>query len=691
MMEDIKKIQEFFSKSLEEMMSIDDQAKAYFLEKFKKGEINYLPDNPKAAFLDQMMKDEMEKDAAQFRSERGLEETNLSEAFVPSNIKEFAKRKGVSSLVNTVAGWAERVGRRITGGTAIGKNYDTLILDMRYQDSAIRINTENETVELYDEPVRSFQQFKKVYEEYQEEEESVNELDTATYRSALQKGRNRGDSKGKGIATSALNLLAKKAAQTLAGQSFEVAGSLNNVTKGISKSDIYSYINQALMTFTGVGELYNTQNINTVGSDEVHFLMDVEFQLPDNIGGFASDVKFRGYQKNKFPNKVQFSIKNGKVWVWFKAADTDLEFTRQGARAIAKLADMIAQELQLQTPIKHNSIKQFDAIKPVEESIEEINDPRVGNPKFGPAPQQFADLRAKLGDEALLDKIQMIDVNSLRNILDELDSYNLQEANTPSNYSEYSNDALSDMIVNLSRYEGTEDLVKRVKDELENRRKKAKGEMKEGMGGQLDEKYFIEVSVRDARKALNIYDDMFDGAGIEMYGSNVYASNDFGDLYDLYMSFMSSNIEIIDSTDFDQEPDDEDFEEIDEVTKGFGERFPKDKLKDFIGKTINYYGNRYKVKDVDEAGTLTLVDIEDREEKSVNYNMFLQKGLIPELKKKFQEAIKLSEGVIEEELCPKGKAYLKRRKAAGEKSSAYLSGRAVKVCKGLMSGTSKKK
>ena len=29
--------------------------------------------------------------------------------------------------------------------------------------------------------------------------------------------------------------------------------------------------------------------------------------------------------------------------------------------------------------------------------------------------------------------------------------------------------------------------------------------------------------------------------------------------------------------------------------------------------------------------------------------------------------------------------------AAGEKSSAYLSGRAVKVCKGLMSGKKKKK
>ncbi len=39
-----------------------------------------------------------------------------------------------------------------------------------------------------------------------------------------------------------------------------------------------------------------------------------------------------------------------------------------------------------------------------------------------------------------------------------------------------------------------------------------------------------------------------------------------------------------------------------------------------------------------------------------------------------------------EELCPAGKAYIKRRQAAGEKSSAYLSGRAVKVCKGQMKG-----
>jgi len=343
-------------KPLKEMMSLDDQAKAYYLEKFKKGEISSLPEDPKAAFLAQMTKDEMEKDAAQYRRETGLEEnqteskfkkgdkityygnkgvvnsakynpfakdwdytisyiedgtrkgesgvrdkelksspineakftdysnnelaayakelskqradaaskgqsdlvsginkeieaaarelkkrsqklkdlsrTELNEANVPSNIAEFAKRKGVSSLVKIVAGWAEKVGKRIVGGTAIGKNYDTLILDMTYQGSEIRINTEYETIELYDEPVRTFAQFKRVYEENQEEN-----LDEA------------------------------------------------------------------------------------------------------------------------------------------------------------------------------------------------ITDLRIDNPKFGPAPKQFTSLRAKLGDESLLDKIQMINVNTLRELLDELDSYNLEEGN----------------------------------------------------------------------------------------------------------------------------------------------------------------------------------------------------------------------------------------------------------------------
>ena len=50
------------------------------------------------------------------------------------------------------------------------------------------------------------------------------------------------------------------------------------------------------------------------------------------------------------------------------------------------------------------------------------------------------------------------------------------------------------------------------------------------------------------------------------------------------------------------------------------------------------------------------------------------------------ELKQLGEGMIEEKLCKKGQAYRKKRMAAGEKSSAYLNGRAVKVCKGQMKG-----
>jgi len=104
-----------------------------------------------------------------------VNEAELTEAYVPSNIKEFAKRKGVSSLVNKVAGWAEKVGKGIRGGTAIGMNYSTLILDMTYQGSEIRINTDNDTVTLYDEPVNSFPEFKSVYLDNKEEDNGLAE------------------------------------------------------------------------------------------------------------------------------------------------------------------------------------------------------------------------------------------------------------------------------------------------------------------------------------------------------------------------------------------------------------------------------------------------------------------------------------------------------------------------------------
>ena len=50
-----------------------------------------------------------------------------------------------------------------------------------------------------------------------------------------------------------------------------------------------------------------------------------------------------------------------------------------------------------------------------------------------------------------------------------------------------------------------------------------------------------------------------------------------------------------------------------------------------------------------------------------------------------KESLEELKGLIED-LCKKGKAYRAKRMRAGEKSSAYLSGRAVKVCKGQMQG-----
>ena len=57
-------------------------------------------------------------------------------------------------------------------------------------------------------------------------------------------------------------------------------------------------------------------------------------------------------------------------------------------------------------------------------------------------------------------------------------------------------------------------------------------------------------------------------------------------------------------------------------------------------------------------------------------------------KKMKRESLEEIAGLFEK-LCKKGQAYRRKRMAAGEKSSAYLSGRAVKVCKGQIKGEGK--
>jgi hypothetical protein len=203
-MKDIKKIQEFFSKILQEGTAIDMAKKQldalgvkYEMSKTDKVrpfKVIYKPTNKPDDFYDKFnkivdefnlrgfvkssMSEASKEEETKFHKKldtlvhntfgkrKGeLEEEKLTEANVPSNIADFAKRKGVSSLVRKVAGWAEKVGARIAGGTAVGKNYSTLVLDLDYkQQGEIRINTDMETVTLYNKPVTSFPEFKRVYE-----------------------------------------------------------------------------------------------------------------------------------------------------------------------------------------------------------------------------------------------------------------------------------------------------------------------------------------------------------------------------------------------------------------------------------------------------------------------------------------------------------------------------------------------
>jgi hypothetical protein len=85
-------------KSIKEYESLEDTAKKYYLYLLKIGKIDKLPDNPKEAFLIQMTKDQMEKDAKKDRFERGLDETLNPE--VPKKLDQFikglAKRYGYS-------------------------------------------------------------------------------------------------------------------------------------------------------------------------------------------------------------------------------------------------------------------------------------------------------------------------------------------------------------------------------------------------------------------------------------------------------------------------------------------------------------------------------------------------------------------------------------------------------------------
>jgi hypothetical protein len=64
----------------------------------------------------------------------------------------------------------------------------------------------------------------------------------------------------------------------------------------------------------------------------------------------------------------------------------------------------------------------------------------------------------------------------------------------------------------------------------------------------VDEQYYIEVSIRDARKAQSIINDRADlKKQYKMYGTNVYASDDDNVIIDIKDALDAAGIEIIDS------------------------------------------------------------------------------------------------------------------------------------------------
>ena len=101
-----------------------------------------------------------------------------------------------------------------------------------------------------------------------------------------------------------------------------------------------------------------------------------------------------------------------------------------------------------------------------------------------------------------------------------------------------------------------------------------------------------------------------------------------------------------------------------------------EKVKDMIQKVLK-----------EEEGYSQFLKTDDNPEgKTKGLDTATMNKILMNVIKDLDELKQLGEGVIEEELCAKGKAYIKKRQAAGEKSSAYLSGRAVKVCKGQIKG-----
>ena len=296
----------------------------------------------------------------------------------------------------------------------------------------------------------------------------------------------------------------------------------------------------------------------------------------------------------------------------------DKFFDAAKLRALKKKRAQIMRDMEQEAEMEGGSVadKYGDMLNKIDKAIamlsevtEVVDDSRIDNPKFGPSPRKFAELRKQMGDEALLDKIQMLNVNVLLDILDELDL--LQE----STISEY-------------------DVYMPSQEEVDNFF---------NSHDSLGSHYLNNKPVMGQEGTFNLMP-------IEPW-----------DEYD-YSNWKALQADT-----------------LDEVQKGHNEKVSKEVFSKLQGKIISYKGEDYKV--ISSGDAVLKMQDSDGKFKSINLNQFNVDGLIREI----METIELGKN-LNEELCPEGEAYRKKRMAAGEKSSAYLSGRAVKVCKGQMKG-----
>lgn len=130
------------SSDVKKIEDMEDDADSFY------DDDDYGSDNPEDGYGPRMQED-------------GIKTIHKIPQKVTDWIKNIKKDKELLSLVKQVVVWAEKSGKKITGGTSIGSNHDTLILDIRYQDGAIRIDIPDLKVELYDQPVFDAKSFAK--------------------------------------------------------------------------------------------------------------------------------------------------------------------------------------------------------------------------------------------------------------------------------------------------------------------------------------------------------------------------------------------------------------------------------------------------------------------------------------------------------------------------------------------------